>query len=153
MVAIRAAVTQADLDVARGYFRAHLGSPGVGEYVPDYEQELASLPGIYELILLAEIDGRAVGCAALRPRNGECEMKRLYIAPEARGAGVGRALTIAIIEAASQRGYRTLMLDSLPSMTSAHAIYESLGFRPCEPFFDNAPSEFVFYALDLTKRK
>ena len=58
-------------------------------------------------MFFAEVDGRPAGCVGVRAfSDGVCEMKRLYVAPEERGQGVGRALVIAAIKAAREIGYK-----------------------------------------------
>jgi putative acetyltransferase len=108
-----------------------------------YAEELAGLPGRYappegELVIAWTPSGDALGCIALRPfRDKTCEIKRLYVRPAGRGAGVGRALGQAIIQAARDLGYTRALLDTASFMSSAVCLYESLGFRDVEPYYDN----------------
>ena len=121
-----------------------------------FDAELASLPGKYApprgaLLLARGADGVPLGCVGLRPigEPGTCEMKRLFVAPAARGMRLGSALSGTVIEAARQRGYARLRLDTLPSMTTAIALYRSLGFAPIPPYYEGAPPGTHFMQLDL----
>lgn len=152
---IGAAVTPDDLLVVARLFAGYAASLPVDLGYQDFASELAGLPGKYAgpagALLLARDDaGAALGCIALRPLDaGVCEMKRLFLVPEARGMGLGRALAEAIIAAARDRGYRELRLDTLPSMASAIALYEGLGFQRIAPYYTPTPPGTVFMALAL----
>jgi GNAT superfamily N-acetyltransferase len=122
----------------------------------DFASELATLPGKYappsgELLLARDREGRAQGCVGLRPiaLDGCCEMKRLFVLQSARGLGLGRALAAAVIETATELGYRELRLDTLSTMTAAQALYEQMGFERIAPYYGPTPPGTVFMALSL----
>jgi ribosomal protein S18 acetylase RimI-like enzyme len=144
-----------DLRAVSNLFEGYAASLPVDLAYQDFATELAELPGKYAgpkgaLLLARDEGGAPLGCIALRPLDDEtCEMKRLFLVPEARGLGLGRALAEAIIEAARDRGYRELRLDTLPSMASAIALYEGLGFERIEPYYAPTPPGTVFMALAL----
>ena len=140
-----------DLAAAAVLFEAYAASLDVDLAYQDFAAELASLPGLYgppkgELLLARRPDGMAIGCAALRPMEprGCCEMKRLYVSPEARGLGLGKALIQALIAAAERIGYREMRLDTLPSMRDAQALYGRLGFDIAEPYYDTPVKGTLF---------
>jgi GNAT superfamily N-acetyltransferase len=144
------------IEVIRDLFREYADSLGVDLSFQDFEHELAALPGDYGaeggLLLLAEVDGRAAGCVALRSLGEEvCEMKRLYVRDAFRGHGLARGLVTALIERARRMGYRRMRLDTLPSMTAARALYESLGFVPIAPYRHNPVPGATYWELDLTR--
>jgi putative acetyltransferase len=96
-------------------------------------------------LLLAGSEELWVGCAALRRfSDGVCEMKRLYIRPDARGANLGRRLAETLVDKARVLGYRRMVLDTLQAMTAARTLYASLGFREAKPYYVN-PMEGVSY--------
>ncbi len=78
-----------------------------------------------------------------------CEMKRLYVAPEGRGQGLGLQLARAIIEAARARGYAEMRLDTLASMGEAQALYRGLGFTEIGAYYDTPIAGTVFMSLKL----
>jgi len=152
---IHTAITPEDLTAVSDLFQGYAASLSVDLGYQDFATELAGLPGKYAepegaLLLVRDDAGTPLGCIALRPLDERvCEMKRLFLLPDARGLGLGRALAEAIIAAARDRGYRELRLDTLPSMTSAIALYEGLGFERIEPYYTPTPPGTVFMALAL----
>jgi len=136
---IRRAEFPVDRELVCGLMRRYAAELDVDLCFQGFERELDELPGCYAepagVVLIAELAGSPVGCVALRPLElGRCEMKRLYLSPDARGAGLGRSLALYAIAHARARGYTAMRLDTLPSMTSAMALYRSLGFVPIGPY-------------------
>ncbi len=152
---IRPARFPQDAETVRRLFRAYADSLGVSLDFQDFDIELAGLPGDYlppaGRLLLAWQGGEAVGCVALRPLGtAACEMKRLYVSPQARAGGLGRALAHRICDEARVAGYRAIRLDTLPDMTAAQRLYRALGFRPIEPYTFNPVPGALFMERDLT---
>ena len=88
------------------------------------------------VLLLAEIEGMAAGCAAVRPLDDiTCELKRVYVRRDFRGTGMGRLLTETALQRAREMGYQRIRLDTLPQMAAAQRLYESLGFRYIPPYY------------------
>jgi ribosomal protein S18 acetylase RimI-like enzyme len=76
-------------------------------------------------------------------------MKRLYVTPQVRRLGIGRALAIAVIEQARKIGYTRMRLDTVASMKAARALYKSLGFKEIEPYRYNPLEGATFMELKL----
>jgi ribosomal protein S18 acetylase RimI-like enzyme len=146
-----APVSSADLAAAILLFRAYAASLDVDLAYQNFEDELAAMPGKYAppagaLLLARDLAGSAIGCVALRPVEPPdcCEMKRLYVAPEGRGTGLGRCLVEAVVAAAERIGYREMRLDTLPSMTGAIALYRKLGFEPMPAYYATPVTGTIF---------
>jgi DNA-binding MarR family transcriptional regulator/ribosomal protein S18 acetylase RimI-like enzyme len=124
-----------------------------------FEEELAALPGKYAppagALFLASVpraNGNAepAGCVALRPLGGDaCEMKRLFVRPEFRGYGIGKALAERIIRAGRELGYRRMRLDTLDRLDEAVALYRAFGFRLIAPYYDNPLPGALFWEKEL----
>jgi len=156
-----------DLPALTQLFRAYAASLPIDLGYQGFDDELASLPGKYAppdgaLLIARGVSGAALGCVAMRPlgfgvcpspvgegRPGVCEMKRLYVAPQGRGQGLGRQLARAIIEAARAAGYAEMRLDTLASMGEAQALYRSLGFTEIGAYYDTPIAGTVFMSLKL----
>ena len=119
------------------------------------EEELSQLPGKYSApggeILLAKGENEEIlGMIALRPyQNDTCEIKRLFVLPQARGKSLGKRLVSEILDVARQSGYIRAILDTGPFMTSALRLYESVGFKDIPAYYHNPFPGARYMALDL----
>ncbi|HLV88471.1 MAG TPA: GNAT family N-acetyltransferase [Candidatus Sulfotelmatobacter sp.] len=149
------AESPAQIAQARELFLEYANSLGFSLCFQNFDAELANLPGNYSppegRLLLAEQDGQLAGCVALHKLSDEiCEMKRLYLRPQFRGKGLGRALADRIIAEACGIGYRRMRLDTVePIMKDAVAMYRKLGFREIEPYCANPMAGALYMELNL----
>jgi ribosomal protein S18 acetylase RimI-like enzyme len=135
----------ADAERVRALFLEYAAGLDVDLSFQGFEQEVEDPLGSYDLVFLAED-----GCVALRRIDTEtCEMKRLYVRPGGRGSGLGRRLAEAVIAEARARGFRRMLLDTLPTMAAARGLYETLGFREVEPYRFNPVPGTAFLELEL----
>jgi GNAT superfamily N-acetyltransferase len=139
---------------ARALVEQYAASLGVDLSFQNFNHELDHLADEYSpppgAFLLAVEESRSLGCVGLRQHATDIgEIKRLFIAPAARGRGLGRLLAQAIVAAGRQRGYRQLLLDTLPSMNQAHALYASMGFKPTAPYRYNPVPGTAYLELNL----
>ncbi len=152
---ISGCVLPTDLPAITQLFRAYAASLPIDLGYQGFDGELASLPGKYAppagaLLIARDATGAALGCVAMRPlEDGICEMKRLYVAPEGRGAGLGKHLARAIIEAARAAGHHEMRLDTLSTMHDAQALYRALGFVEIAAYYDSPIENTVFMSLKL----
>ncbi|RDS82906.1 GNAT family N-acetyltransferase [Dyella monticola] len=154
MLDIRHAVFPQDAGEVYRLFREYADSLGVDLGFQRFDDEVASLPGKYAppagRLLLAWQGNEVLGCVALRPLHEKsCEMKRLYVRPQARGMQLGRKLAERLCEEARAAGYTRMCLDTLPSMATAQGLYRSMGFEPIEPYVFNPIEGTKFLALVL----
>jgi putative acetyltransferase len=129
-------------------------SIGVDLAFQNFSAELEHLAECYGppsgCLLLASSDDEWLGCCALRQLSPEvCEMKRLYIKPQARGANLARRLSHELLSQARTLGYRRMVLDTLGNMTAAQALYRSLGFRDTAPYYFNPLPGVIYMELAL----
>jgi putative acetyltransferase len=147
--------TAEDLDVIRTLFREYADSLDIDLAFQGFAAEFAQLPGKYAPptgeLLLARGQGAPLGCVGIRPlaTDGVCEVKRLFVRAAGRGTGAGRALAAAAVAFAAEAGYRQVVLDTLPSMTAAIALYQSLGFEPVPRYWDNSVPDALYFGKRL----
>ena len=144
-----------DIETARRLFRAYAASLPFSLEFQNFAVELAALPAPYSppagCLLLARRHGAAIGVVALKQlAPGIAEIKRLYVAPEARGAGIGRRLAERALAAAVAKGYERVRLDThRPSMAAAMALYRRLGFVEIPPYGPDLGGEIAFFEKHL----
>jgi len=114
------------------------------------EKEFAEFPNTYEALLLAKVNGQPVAACGLKPfKAGICELKRLYCRPGGRGLQLGFKLTKAAITEARKRGHKEMYLDTDRGLTHANTVYETLGFKDIERYYDNPMGCSRYMALNL----
>lgn len=97
----------------------------------------AELRPPYGVFLMAEIDGRPVGCGSVKPLARNLGyLKRMWVDQSVRGQGVGRRLLAALEAASRELGMTTLCLETNRALTGAIALYRSAGYVEVPPFND-----------------
>jgi len=135
------AATAQDIEDVRILFGEYSGLVAEALCFQNFDQEREALPGEYAPpggVLLIARDGEApAGCVALRRLDAATgEMKRMYVREAYRGSGLGRRLAAEVIAEARKRKYARVVLDTLPKLAPAIALYRDLGFRETGPYLD-----------------
>jgi ribosomal protein S18 acetylase RimI-like enzyme len=117
---------------------ADLLSPDDTDYLAEL-RDVGSRAAAVPVLVAIDDDGRVLGGVAYVPgpgtalsegeRDGEAGIRMLAVDPALTGRGIGRALAVACVDRARADGRSGMTLFTLPNMTIAHRLYESLGFR------------------------
>jgi len=139
-----------DINIIRQLFREYEAELGVDLCFQSFDAELADPLKKYGpphgTLLLVLWEEEPAGCIALKSLDepGVCEMKRLYVRPAYRKHGIGRLLVDALLEAAKQKGYTTMKLDTLQRLQPAIRMYEQYGFVHTTAYYDNPIGDVVY---------
>jgi putative acetyltransferase len=119
-----------------------------------FEHELLNINEIYKQpkgnIFIVKVESKVIACIAMKPINeAECEMKRLYVKPEYRGLGLGKLLANALIQYATDQGYKLMKLDTLTKLNEAVNLYKSFGFVATSPYVYNPLNEVLYFEKTL----
>ena len=144
-VLIHKATKSDDIAAMKTLFRAYAEWLGVDLCFQGFEAEMARFPKGYVHLLIAKKGGKPVGAVALKEHDADtCEMKRLYLLPEAQGTGAGRAMCERLMADAKSLGYKTMLLDSLRRLEAAVALYRKLGFEETKHYNFNPEDDVVY---------
>jgi GNAT superfamily N-acetyltransferase len=158
MLNIAPAASPRDLADIDALFREYAGLVAEALCFQNFDQELAALPGAYAppegaLLIARDADAAevAAGCVALRRIDAATgEMKRMFVRESYRGSGLGRRLAIAVIEEARKRHYARIVLDTLPKLGAAIALYRDLGFVETGPYLASPTPGAICLELRLS---
>jgi GNAT superfamily N-acetyltransferase len=124
-----------------------------------FDPELSLLPSLDEfapprgIFLVARIHGEPVGCGGLKPISADAAyLKRMWIAPDARGLGLARRLLGALEEQARMLGYSVVRLETNKTLVEAQQLYRSSGYSEVPPFNDE-PYAHHWFEKALHRRK
>jgi putative acetyltransferase len=143
-----------DMDQVRAMFREYREQVGDCSCFEGFEDELHTLPGGYVppggcLLLARDGDELAGGIAMLPLTDGACEMRRLYVRARWRGTGLGRRLVSTLLDHARAAGHARMVLETLPRMAEARALYASLGFVEAPRWQGDPVEDNIYMRLDL----
>jgi DNA-binding MarR family transcriptional regulator/GNAT superfamily N-acetyltransferase len=96
------------------------------------------------LMLMARLHGRAVGCGGLKFTDQGTEIKRMWVAPEVRGLGLGARLLRELERAAAARGADVVRLDTNRTLVEAIAMYRRSGYEEIPAFTDEPHAHHWF---------
>ncbi|MCR5221076.1 MAG: GNAT family N-acetyltransferase [bacterium] len=118
------------------------------------EEELADPAHKYTApegeILVAVENKNVLGMIAYHRHSDErCEMKRLYVKPEARGMHLGDLLVQEIIKHARLAGYKEMVLDTIEPLKAAISLYKKYGFEECEAYYNNPMHDVIYMCKTL----
>jgi ribosomal protein S18 acetylase RimI-like enzyme len=159
-IRIRPAVA-GDIPEVREMLTEYVRWIGLDLAFQEIDDELAGLPGAYAPprgALLVALDSDAhsakvdplVAMIGLRPIDDRiCEMKRLFVRPEARGRGLARQLIDSILAEARRLKYEEIRLDTLPMMGDAQKLYVAMGFVDIDAYYETPIAGTRFMALRL----
>jgi DNA-binding MarR family transcriptional regulator/N-acetylglutamate synthase-like GNAT family acetyltransferase len=115
--------------------------------------ELDEVRPPHGIVLVAYLDGRAIGCGSLKGDGKHPpEIKRLWVDREARGLGVGRRLLEALEDRAASTGARSVRLDTNAALTEAIALYRATGYIEVSPF-NNETYAHHWFSKRVAKRQ
>ena len=156
---IHKAATAQDIDAARQLFSDYANwlekDHGISLKFQGIAEELAGLPGKYappkgQIYLACNADGLAQASGAFRPFEGTiCEIKRLYVMPEARGHKLGSKLIEVVLNGAKEAGYTRAVLDTAGFMKDAQKLYEGFGFKDIPKYYENPVAGVRYMGADL----
>lgn len=142
-------------EAVRRLFRDYQAELGIDLCFQGFEEELATLPGKYGpprgRLLVIQEDDRSLACGGLRDLGDNvCELKRIYVEPNARGRGLGKLMSERLMEEGRLLGYDTVRLDTLKRLETAIQLYEKLGFRRIPAYNHNPEPDVAYFerALD-----
>lgn len=139
---------------ARALFQEYSDELGVDLCFQGFAEELASIPGKYApprgVLLVVSEEEIPIACGALRELDSQtCELKRIFIRPTHRRRGLGRQITVDLMERARSIGYTGVRLDTLLRLKPAVGLYLSLGFQETAAYNFNPEADIAYFERKL----
>lgn len=149
MTTIKSATTPADFAEGKRLFLEYAETLGFSLCFQGFDRELEQIDVMYAppdgRLFLVENNGTVLGCGGLRRYDSQsAELKRMYLRPELRGQGLGQRLLDTAIAAAAEAGYRSIRLDTVPSMVAAIALYRKNGFEVLDVKKEDDPEGLIY---------
>lgn len=157
MIELIEAKSMNDFKTAIQLFQEYASQIGVDLEFQHFSKELETIEEHYSrpngvLILARNRESAPLGCFAIRAlKSSICELKRMYVREEFRGLGLGKQMLVKSIEIGKKLGYKKMRLDTLPTMGSAIALYQKMGFCQIEAYRFNPVKGTKYFEIKLTE--
>ncbi len=144
-----------DYQLAVGLFKEYAAQLGVDLEFQNFSSELEKMELHYTrpkgvLIIAYNEKYLPIGCFGIRNfENTTCELKRMYLRKEARGLGIGKLLLEKSISIGKELGYKSMRLDTLPTMQAAIGLYKKMGFYEIAPYRYNPIKGTKYFEIIL----
>ena len=153
-IQIIVAQDKSDIEAVANLLREYAAIRNYDKAMGDFEKELLELPGEYQfpfgILLIAYYKKEPAGCVAFRQIEGDfCEMKRMFVSEKYRGLKIGVELVKAVLKAATEMGFKKILLDTHPWMTVAQDIYRKEGFKEIDAYNNNPTKGIRFFEKPL----
>ncbi|MGW8284046.1 MAG: N-acetyltransferase family protein [Gemmatimonadota bacterium] len=130
-------VRPSDDEVLGAIIRNGMAEFGICDAETAADPEVESISSAYSVpraaYFVVESEGRVLGGGGIGPIDGApddvCELRKMYLTPEARGLGAGRRILDLCLEAARAFDYHRCHLATLGRMERARRMYDRAGFR------------------------
>jgi len=123
---------------------------GIDADLRDIESSYRRRGGAFQV--LEEPSGRILGCVGLLPIDrATCELRKMYLAREARGRGLGRRLLESALAQAKDLGFQRVTLETASVLVQAIALYKANGFVRYAPEHMSKRCNEAYF-LDLSRR-
>ena len=154
-ILFKIATTDQEFEDGRNLFQQYAESLDLDLGFQDFSNELKTIDKQYNkpkgALLLAYKNSIPVGCVGIREFDKDAaELKRMHVKTEYRKYKIGMKLLELIIEIAKELNYKSIRLDTLPTMTIAQNLYRSFGFSEIPPYRFNPFNGTVFMEKKLT---
>ncbi|THU40450.1 GNAT family N-acetyltransferase [Niastella caeni] len=151
---LQKAETKMDFENGKRLFMQYIRSLDFELTFQDVDREMQQIAIEYNAptgVLLLAYDGdKAIACAGVRKiDDNTAELKRMFVDAGYRGLQLGQQLMQLALDEAKQMGYRSIRLDTVPSMRAAIKLYQSFGFREIEPYRFNPIPGAIYMEKEL----
>ncbi len=147
-------VDQEHLNAVKNLFKAYFKELDENICFQNFEEELQDPLKLYfhnqGALFVAFYNQEPVACIALKNLgNDTCEMKRLFVLPSYRKKGIAEKLCQVLLQKAKELGYKNMKLDTLPKLKAAIALYQKLGFKITQAYYNNPLAGVVYMQNEL----
>lgn len=155
MIKLLEAKSDKEYKIAIKLFKEYASQIGVDLSFQHFDKEILEIEKQYskpngQIIIAYDNAENPIGCFGIRKfADSICELKRMYLKKEVRGKGIGKKLLVKAIRSGKELNYKTMRLDTLPTMKSAIKLYKKIGFYEIDAYRFNPIEGTKYFEIQL----